>query len=68
MTDRVKALAAKVLAGLRSIPEPVRAWIYRVAAATGALAVARGWVEPDEFAVWLPIVAAVLAVANTSTG
>lgn len=49
------------------IPERYRAYAYRVIAAVLPLLVLFGVADPDEVAVWLGIVAAVLATANTST-
>lgn len=54
---------------MTSIPRPVRAWIYRVAAAVMPLAIAYGIVDEQRAALWLAAVAALvvpgLAAANT---
>ena len=50
--------------------EPVRAWIYRVLIAVGAVVGVYGWLEANEVATWLGLAAVVLNVmpaSNTST-
>ncbi|MFG0329215.1 MAG: hypothetical protein ACF8PN_04885 [Phycisphaerales bacterium] len=54
--------------------EQTRAWLYRIALALGAVAIAYGWITDDQADVWLQVIAAVLlvgpaglAAANTST-
>jgi hypothetical protein len=50
--------------------EPVRAWIYRVLIAVGAVVGAYGLLEANEVATWLGLAAVVLNVmpaSNTST-
>lgn len=59
---------------LTRIPEPVRAWLYRVVAASFVLAALYGWMTEGEAFAWLGWVtvvlglpASVVASANTST-
>jgi hypothetical protein len=53
------------------IPEPVRAWIYRVELALVPVLVAHGVVNEATAALWLALLSSLvgfgLAVANTST-
>lgn len=50
--------------------EPVRAWIYRVLIAVGAIVGLYGWLSANEVAQWLGLAAVILNImptANTST-
>lgn len=52
------------------LSEPVRAWIYRVLIALGAVAAVWGWLNQEQIAAILGVVVAVLNVlpaVNTST-
>ena len=52
------------------LTEPVRAWIYRVLAAAGALLGMYGLLDSNELATWLGfagVVLNVLPIANTTT-
>lgn len=61
-----------ITAPLRAIPLSTRAYVYRIAVAVGALAVANQWVGVDTVGPWLNVIgvvlnlgAATLATANT---
>lgn len=56
-----------LLAPLTRIPEPVRAYVYRVAAVVLGIALAKGWLKPDDVELYLAALPVILAVANTST-
>lgn len=56
------------------IPEATRAYFYRVVTALAVLAVAKGWLTPDDAPLWIEVGAAVLGIGtpalasvNTST-
>lgn len=44
----------------------VRAWIYRVLIAVGAVVAAYGWLTADQIAVWIGLAGVVLNIMPTS--
>lgn len=44
----------------KTLTPAVRAWIYRVLAAAGAIALFYGWLSGEELTVWLGLVATIL--------
>lgn len=51
---------------MKFLTPDVRAWIYRVLVAIGAVVAAYGWLTADEVALWLGVVVAVLNIMPTS--
>ena len=47
-----------------NIPQATRAYLYRIVTVLAVLAVARGWVSPDEAPLFVEVIAAVLAIGT----